>query len=159
MKKISLLVSAVLIFSLTACSNSQKNLSANKTSVAVNSESLSVLINTNVDTYSLSDDTSPGITLVPNIKGTMSGIDDRNLKYHWIADEEVFYTGSNPSKELTNIGESVIWMPTKDINYSEATLPIEFNITLKVEEIDTNKVLAEAKLVIEDHGGEYKVRK
>lgn len=94
-----------------------------------------------------------------------------NIKYHWIIDNplnkektrafEMFVSKEKGGTlEITNDGENVEFGVFSQISYADSpenTLPLYFDIILKVEDTKTLEVLAEKKIIIENCGGEYKI--
>lgn len=148
-KRLIPLLIILSLFLLTAC-GSTKNISETKP--------LSVSIESDIDTYEKYQPSVRGITLTPKLDGTTN----KDIKYHWKidSDTEMFYTESGTKKEIINSGEPVLFVITAEINYARTNgLSKSTNITLAVEEKDSNNILAETKLVIEDYSGTYKVKK
>lgn len=148
-KKISFLLISLLIFLTVAC-ESQGSITKAKP--------LSISITTNVDTYGLYMSSVRGITLTPQLEGTT----DKDIQYHWSidSDTEMFDSPEGPKKEVINSGESVLFIPVAEIDYNEPdTLSNTIKISLEIEEKDSNNVLAETELIIEDYSGNYKVKK
>ncbi|BCZ48115.1 hypothetical protein psyc5s11_41820 [Clostridium gelidum] len=149
----------LLLFSFVSCS-APKNISKPKP--------LSVSIVNDVDTYGLYMSSVKGITLLPKLEETT----DKDIQYHWsinsdtkkfkgkTLDTEMFDTPNGPVKEIINSGESVLFIVVAEISYAKPdTLSREINVTLTVEEKDSNNVLAKSELIIEDYSGTYKVKK
>ena len=149
MKKLTFLLISLLMFLFVACESQD---SINK------SNSLSVSIITDIDTYSLCMSSVRGITLTPQLEG----VTDKEIQYHWSinSDTESFYLPSGTQKEVINSGESVLFVPIADIGYSEPDkLSNTIKINLRIEEKQSSNILAETELIIEDYSGTYKVKK
>lgn len=148
-KRLSFLLILLLLFSFVACGAPQ---SISKT------KPLSVSIVTDVDTYSLYMSSVKGITLIPKLEGNT----DEDIQYRWSidSDTEMFDTPNGPQKEIINSGESVLFIVVSEIGYIEPnTLSKSINVTLTVEEKDSNNILGKTELIIEDYSGIYKVKK
>lgn len=148
-KKISLILISLLIFSIVAC-EPQKSVTE--------STPLSVSITTDVDIYDHDSDSVKGITLMPQLEGST----DKDIQYHWSidSDTERFSSQDSSKKEIINLGESVLFVSVADVGYAEAdTLSNTIKITLAIEEKDSNNTLAKTELIIEDYSGIYKVKK
>ena len=148
-KRLSYLVIFLLLFSFISCS-APKNISKPKP--------LSVSIVTDVDTYGLYMSSVKGITLLPKLDENTC----KDIQYHWSinSDTEMFDTTNGPAKEIINSGESVLFIVVAEISYAKPdTLSREINVTLTVEEKDSNNVLAKSELIIEYYTGTYKVKK
>lgn len=142
-KKISILLICLLIFSIISC-ESQGN--------------ITVSITTDVDTYGLYMSSVRGITLTPYLEGTT----EKDIQYHWSidSDTEMFDSTNGPKKDVINSGESVLFVPVAEIGYSEPdTLSNTIKVNLRIEEKQSSNILAETELIIEDYSGTYKVKK
>jgi len=99
-----------------------------------------------------------GITLLPKLDENTV----KDIQYHWSinSDTEMFDTPNGPAKEIINSGKSVLFIVVAEISYAKPdTLSREINVTLTVEEKDSNNVLAKSELIIEYYTGTYKVKK
>lgn len=122
------------------------------------SKSISLSIETDLDIYELYTSSARGITLTPKVED----ISDEDIQYHWTidSDTETLYTEDGPNKEIINSGESVVFTPIAEISYSEpGKLSNTIKINLSIEEKQSNNVLAETELIIEDYSGTYNVKK
>ncbi|MBC2580150.1 hypothetical protein [Clostridium sp. DJ247] len=119
---------------------------------------LSVSIESDVATYEKYTSSVRGITLTPKLQGSSN----KEIVYHWTinSNTEMFDTKNGPQKEVTNSGESVLFVCVAEISYIKPnTLSKSINITLSVEEKNSKNVLAKTDLIIEDYSGTYKVKK
>jgi hypothetical protein len=138
------------LFSVVSCSDAE---------ILNKNEPSSVSILTDIDSYNSDNEPSiKGITLTPSFKGNT----DKDIQYHWSidSDTEMFDTPNGLEKEIVNSGEGVLFVVVAEIGYVEPdTLSKSINITLTVEEIDSNNVLAKTELIVEDYSSTYKVKK
>ena len=95
-----------------------------------------------------------GFNLTPDFK---NGITTDPVQYRWSVTEGDFIIKGDPSKEVVNSGESLLWSSTL-IGWSKWTgSSSTYDIKLKVEDVKTSKVLAETTLTIERNDQVFKV--
>lgn len=145
---ISLLI-ILSLFLITACGTTENS---------SETEPLNVSIGSDIDTYEKYQTSHHGITLTPKLNGTTN----KNVKYHWKIDSEteMLHTEGGSKREIINSGEPVLFVVTAEINYVPTnSISRSINVSLTVEEENSNNILAETKLIIDDYSGTYKVRK
>lgn len=128
---------------------------------------LVVDIKSNSEILPIPGDTGAFLKLSPILEGDVP----ENIQYHWIIDNplnkeeirayEMFVSKENGGAlEITNNGEVVEFGLFAQVCYADSpenTLPLYFDIILKVEDVETLEVLTEKKIIIENRAGRYKI--
>lgn len=124
-------------------------------------------IKSNSEILPIPGDSGAFLKLSPLLEGDVP----ENIQYHWIIDNplnkeeirayEMFVTKENVGAlEITNNGEAVEFGMFAQVSYADSpenTLPLYFDIILKVEDVKTLEVLTEKKIIIENRAGTYKI--
>lgn len=176
MKKIKVLVilSLVVMTILTGCNVKKNEIDGtleieNQEEIQTSTEEkeLVVDIKSNSEILPIPGDSGAFLKLSPILEGYIP----ENIQYHWIIDnplnkEEIRAYEMFVSKEqvgtleITNNGEVVEFGRFSQVCYADSpenTLPLYFNIILKVEDVKTLEVLTEKKIIIENRAGTYKI--
>lgn len=176
MKKIKVLIilSLAIMTILTGCNVKKNEIDAtgeieNQEEIQISTEEkdLVVDIKSNSEILPIPGDSGAFLKLSPIFEGDVP----ENIQYHWIIDNplnkekirayEMFVSEEQGGAlEITNKGEDVEFGVFAEVCYADSpenTLPLYFDIILKVEDVKTLEVLTEKKIIIENRAGTYKI--
>ena len=133
MKKLSPIIVLLLIL-LVGCNNTNDN----------------VTITTDRNAYTPLMSSAQGITLTPDFETKKNY---ENIVYHWETSEGEFIGSGN---DVKNQGEAVVWSAIEGDKVAD--IKNDFDIKLEVIDSQSKKILATAKLTIQNSNGIYKIK-
>ena len=172
--KFLIILSLTIMTILTGCSSNKSEINTigkienqEEIQTSMEEKDLVVDIKSNSETLPIPEDTGAFLKLSPIIEGDVP----EDIQYHWIIDNPLNKEKSRPFEmfvskeqggtlEIINKGETVEFGVFSQVCYAnspENTLPLYFDIILKVEDIKTLEVLTEKKVIIENRAGTYKI--
>jgi hypothetical protein len=172
--KILITLSLIIITILTGCTVNKNEIETtgeieNQEEVQISTEEKELLVDikSNSEVLLSNGNTGTFLELSPVLKGEVP----ENIQYHWIIDNPLNKEKSRPFEmfvskeqggtlEIINKGETVEFGVFSQVCYAdfpENTLPLYFDIILKVEDTKTLEVLTVKKIIIENRAGPYKI--
>jgi|GEM_PF-3008869 len=107
-----------------------------------------VVINSEINKYSLSMSSVPGIPLNAEFK---ANIKEENIKFHWITEKGTFLNWHQDNGQINILGKNIITNEHKiywSVEPNEKLKESNFKIYLKIEDKNSSKVICETSIQI-----------
>lgn len=148
---ISMVLLSIMVFSIAGCAD--KNIRGASKKVEVN-------IKSEISQYSPMMSSTPGIPLIVESK---SNLEKDNIIYHWVTEQGVFLEWNKDTGKINTLGKDtkinehkIYWTVDPEVEINK----LPFEIYLKIEDVNSSKVIGETSIQIEKNKeGFFSVKK
>lgn len=155
-KSVSIILILGVFFSLSGCGYKKIQVSP-KTDI---NKKIEVSITPEIYEYSATMSSTPGIPLTAKLN---TNTNEGNIQFHWVTEEGTFLDWKQDNGKVSTLGKDIKSNQQKvywSVDPKEKLKKTSFQLYLKIEEINSSKVISETSVQIEQNAaGVFSIKK